>query len=279
MPTTILTLGAVVFQGFEVPERIPFGGEHALIVHKLPGGGRVVDAMGPDDRDITWSGRFRGYQAEQRVRQLDGYRQAGKPLTLTWGSHRYQAIVRAFEPDFQQSFEIPYTITCLVLPPSPPAAKKAFSLLDSLGPDLTKIVTLGGAIDVSTINSAVTNVQSAISTAQSVYNTAQSAIGAAQGVIGAAQGVIGAVKQIKAGGITNITNIGSAIDTAQTAVLGATTQVEGALATTGLMTPGSSPSSLVSGLTGAASGFGQLDNLYQMGSSLTRMGKNLTSGL
>ncbi len=276
---TTLTFGAVVFQGFEIPEVIPYGGSQELAVHKLPGGGRVIDAMGPDDRDITWTGRFRGSQAESRSRMLDGYRKAGKPLMLTWGSNRYQAVIRSYEPEYRQSYEIPYAITFVVIPPPPPAASGPFNLLNALGPDLTKMVTLGGAINVSTINSAVTSVQSAISTAQSVYSTAQTAIGAAQGVVGAAQSVISAVKDIKAGGLTNITNIGDALSGAQTAVLGATTQVEGALSSVGLFTPGNSPSALVSTLTSTANGFSQLNNLYQMGNTLARMGKNLSTGI
>lgn len=47
--TVILTLGPVLFQDFEVPEKISVGGEHSLVVHKLVGRARVVDAMGRDD--------------------------------------------------------------------------------------------------------------------------------------------------------------------------------------------------------------------------------------
>ena len=74
----LLTLGGIIFQDFEVPDNIGIGGEQALVVHKLPGGARVIDAMGADHRDITWSGRFRSGNAEARARLLDSYRIGGK---------------------------------------------------------------------------------------------------------------------------------------------------------------------------------------------------------
>ncbi len=250
--TVILTLGAVVFQGFEVPENIRIGGEQALVVHKLPGGARTIDAMGPDDADIPWSGRFRGYQAESRARQLDGYRKAGQPLELTWSTYRYQVIVRSFEADYRQPFEIPYSITCMVVTDEGSPILSGFPGLDQLiGSDLANAVTLGGAINVASITSA----------------------------IGTAQTAIAAVQTLKNAPLTNLTAIGSAISGAQSSVLGVTTQAEATLQAAGAFTPGNRPTALVSSLTSQATGFGQLSNLYQMGATLSRMGKNLSSGL
>ena len=247
--TVILTLGAVVFQGFEVPESIRIGGEHAQIVHKLPGGGRIIDAMGADNADIPWSGRFRGYQAESRARQLDGYRVAGQPLELTWSTYRYQVLVKSFEANYQQSFEIPYSISCVVVTDEGSPILSSLPGLDQLiGSDLANAVTLGGAINVSSITSA----------------------------IGTAQTAIAAVQTLKNAPLTNLTAIGSAISGAQGSVLSATTQAEATLTAAGAFTPGNSPTALVSSLTGQATGFGQLNNLYQMGATLGRMGKNLS---
>ena len=47
-----LTLGGVVFADFEIPDSINFGGEQVLSVHQLPGGTRVIDALGPSDAEI-----------------------------------------------------------------------------------------------------------------------------------------------------------------------------------------------------------------------------------
>ena len=249
--TVILTLGAVVFQGFEVPEHIPFGGEHSLIVHKQPGGGRIIDAMGADHRDLQWSGRFRGYQAESRARQLDGYRIAGRPLTLTWSSYRYQVVIRSFEADYQQPFEIPYTVTCVVVTDQgSPILRNVPGIDQLIGSDMANAVTLGGAINVASISSA----------------------------IGTAQTAIAAVQTLKNAPLTNITAIGSAISGAQASVLSVTTQAEAGLAAAGVFAPGNSPSALVSSLTAQATGFGELNDLYQMGATLGRIQKNLNGG-
>jgi hypothetical protein len=58
MSDIVLVLGPVAFSDFEDPERIRFGGAQRLAVHKLPGGARVIDALGPDDTEIGWSGIF-----------------------------------------------------------------------------------------------------------------------------------------------------------------------------------------------------------------------------
>ena len=249
--TVILTLGAVVFQGFEVPESIQIGGEHALIVHKLPGGGRIIDAMGPDDRDIPWSGRFRGYQAESRARQLDGYRKAGTPLELTWSTYRFQVIVRSFEANYQQPFEIPYSINCLVVTDEgSPILPDGQGIDQSFGSDLAAAVTLGGAINMNSISSAIATVQ-------------------------AARAAVATLKNANASSISSIFN---SITAAQAATNSVTVQVEGTMAAAGVFAPGTPPGALVSSLTTQATGFGQLSNLYQMGSTLSRMGKNLGSG-
>ena len=212
--TVFLTLGDVIFQDFEVPEFLPFGGKQALVVHRLPGGARTIDAMGSDDSDRRWSGRFRGYAAESRAKRLDFLRNQGKPLLLTWSTFRYRVLIESYDPDFRQPFEIPYSISCVVL------ADESSPLLAA----------------------------------------------------------IGAVNTLKNASSGSIANIGATVGLAQTAVLGVTTQAEGTLAAAGVFTPGNNPTALASTLTSQATGFGQLNQLYQMGSTLGRMSKNLNGG-
>ena len=71
MPKTSVILGPVLLRDFEVPERISFGGRQAIVVHRLPGGARVIDAMGRDDAEIAFSGIFSGPDATRRARTLD----------------------------------------------------------------------------------------------------------------------------------------------------------------------------------------------------------------
>ena len=108
-------LGPVAFTGFEVPERITLGGKQRLAVHTLPGGARVVDAMGPDDGELAWSGTFSGADAAERVRQLDRLRRAGLALPLAWDGWRFAVIISEFEADCANPFWVPYRISCTVL--------------------------------------------------------------------------------------------------------------------------------------------------------------------
>lgn len=159
-----LTLGTVTFQGFEVPERINFGGRHALVTHKLPGGQRVIDAMGRDDDDIAWQGRFRGTAAERRARALDAMRISGLPVTLSWGGFRSTVVVAEFKADYQQAYEIPYSISCLV---ATGGASPLTGVADLIGADLGSALGLSGDLSLQSVSDAVANVQSAVIAAKS----------------------------------------------------------------------------------------------------------------
>lgn len=111
-----VVLGGVVFQDQEVPASIAWGGAQALKVHKLPGGKRVIDAMGPDDAPISWEGTMFGpddYIAERSF-QLNEMRKSGQPFPLCWGWHLYTVIVREFK-GIDEAFQGKYHITCEVL--------------------------------------------------------------------------------------------------------------------------------------------------------------------
>jgi len=110
-----LILGGITFTDYAIPSEVSQGGEHNLVVHKLIGGSRVVDAMGPDDADISWSGRFQGPAATPNAMALDQLRKAGAQLPLMIDSQFYTAVIKKFEWDYQRAYQIPYRITCLVV--------------------------------------------------------------------------------------------------------------------------------------------------------------------
>lgn len=115
MPAIALLLGPVVFQDFEVPEAVHFGGIQRLAVHRLPGGARVVDAMGREETDIVFSGTFSGAEATSRARLLDALRGAGLPLPLSWDGFTYTVVIRAFEARYERPGWVPFRIVCAVL--------------------------------------------------------------------------------------------------------------------------------------------------------------------
>ncbi len=96
-----VVLGSVVFEGHEVPSRIGVGGAHAVTIHRLPGGGRIVDAMGVDDSAISWGGFFTGPFAANRARLVDSMRQSGELVGLSFGDYAFNVVVVHFEYDLQ----------------------------------------------------------------------------------------------------------------------------------------------------------------------------------
>jgi hypothetical protein len=114
MSNVVLTLGAVTFQDFEVPEKIAYGGSQRLAVQALIGGGRVVDVLGQDDGEILFSGIFAGEDATERAQSLDVARAAGDVLTLSWDQFYYNVVIAEFAADYEKSWWIPFAIRCVV---------------------------------------------------------------------------------------------------------------------------------------------------------------------
>ena len=110
-----LVLGPVVFRGFEVPQRIQFGGRQRLVTHRLAGGGRVVDVMGDEDAPVSWCGVFSGPDAADRVRLLERLRRAGAVLPLAWEAWRYTVVLEAFEAEGANPAWIPYRLRACVV--------------------------------------------------------------------------------------------------------------------------------------------------------------------
>ena len=110
-----LTLGPVAFAGFELPSSITIGGRQRLAIHRLPGGLRIIDALGPDPADLAWSGIFTGPDAAIRARALDTLRDTGAALPLAWDAFLYTVIIEDFEADYRSPWWIPYRLSCVVL--------------------------------------------------------------------------------------------------------------------------------------------------------------------
>ena len=103
-------LGPVVFQDFEAAAGIAFGGQQRLVVHTLPGGVRVIDALGRDDAEITVAGTFSGQDATLRARLLDELRVSGATLPLTWDVFFYNVVIRDFQADYRNGYWIPFRL-------------------------------------------------------------------------------------------------------------------------------------------------------------------------
>ena len=158
---SVLRLGPLDFNGFELPSRIGFGGSQQLAVHKLIGGSRVVDALGRDDASLEWSGVLTGSDAADRARTFDALRVAGELQTLTWDAFCYSVVIAKLHMDFRNPWWIPYKISCTVQRDlaqgesivAPSASASALADLASAGPLLN--AALAGQI--ANINSLISS--------------------------------------------------------------------------------------------------------------------------
>ena len=241
-----MRLGPVTFQRFELPESVNFGGKQALTTHKLPGGERVVDAMGRDDDDITWSGRFRGNAAASRARALDRVRIAGTPVTLTWDAFRYTVLVESFKADYQRAYEIPYSVTCVVLKAAAASFFDPLGLSALLNIDLSRLTDLSDRLNLIGVTSAVNRVQTTLNEVGAFTSLSSAATAGLTAALGGAQGTV----------------------------------ATGTAALDGLLTPDAgtsagNPLAMADGLVAQASTFGELADLHQMGGTVAGMLKRL----
>jgi hypothetical protein len=192
MTDTTVQLGDFTFAGFEIPEHLPFGGDHITTVHQLLGGKRVVDAMGRSDASIQWSGRFQGENATARARYVDGLRIAGKPLALTWWDMSFTVVIKTFKATWERFYQVLYEITCEVVQDT---AKPASAPIDP-GTDDMVADDLGGAnayadqIADPTLTGLMGGLTTAAGNVQSFVNATQAQIARVTGPLSAVQGQV-----------------------------------------------------------------------------------------
>lgn len=253
-PDTVLTLGDFEFARYEIPEKITFGGEQALAVHELVGGVRVVDAMGRIDGPLEWSGLFIGETALERARYLDGLRIAGKELTLFWSELAYRVVIKSFRCDFERSYKLPYSISCVVVEDlyDPPTEIAPAGIDEWIADDMADANALGDLIGDGPLSGLLGTLDSAISTVSSFANAVQSTINSVLTPLAAVQArvqvLIGSVGNV----VSNVTTLGGIL-------------------------PNNPIAQQAANLTGQVTAMTQLPQLYNLQSVLGRMGGNLGS--
>jgi hypothetical protein len=146
MPIPQLLLGPILFQDFELPPSITWGGAQSITIHRLPGGTRIIDAMGRDDANITWSGIISGPDAAARAQSLDLMRAEGSLWPLTWSSFFYSVVIARFDADYRRPNWIPYRLTCAVLRDEAAALVEfALSAVATVAQDLVRAASFAPA--------------------------------------------------------------------------------------------------------------------------------------
>jgi hypothetical protein len=184
MAQTSIILGPIVLRDFEVPEHMNFGGAQRLAVHFLPGGARVIDALGRDDAEITFSGTFSGPEASARARAVDALRATGLPQLLSWDVFAYTVVIRDFHADYRAGNWIPFRIACTVLRDEAAAFVEAplalaESLLGDVGIAAAAGIGMAGVLQALVAPGATTRASTAHATASARLAGARGDIAAA----------------------------------------------------------------------------------------------------
>lgn len=192
MTTLSLTLGEIVFSNFEIPERINFGGTQALAVKKLVGGKRVIDSMGRDDDDITWSGIFFESTAIARAQFLDQMRIQGAELPLSYGAFNYTVVIRDFKPNFERVNQIPYSITVAVVQDLNKPFSQLFPILynDAINNDLIQANDLLTLINSPAVTTSMASLTAQIASIPSLDNATSQQIASTLSVLTSTQNVV-----------------------------------------------------------------------------------------
>ena len=249
---TALQLGEVLFEDFEIPESINFGGPQRLGRKQLPGGYRIVDAMGADDAPIGWEGRFLGAQAVYRARALDFMRKSGSSYLLQWHEFRYTVVIESFEAEFHAFYDVPYRLVlCVIEDGALPIVEAPRNALDmSIREDLIETTLAVQAIQDQPLSELDATLQSV---AKGIQDFRQAAYEAISPVLNVASDIRARVRVLQ--------------QTAGAALNGAAAFVS--------IVPGLGTSGLVRGLREASSAAVQLPALWDLDNRILRITRNL----
>jgi hypothetical protein len=152
-----IQIGPISLQGFEIPSSVRFGGRYRLAVHKLSGGRRIVERLGPDDGEVAFQGTFSGANAEARVRAFDNLRLSGEMVWLTWESFRRRVVVKSFVADYHSPWWIPYKVSCVVVHQTGVTAAQISTLSALVSSDLGNALSAvaGTAISLTSLQTAL----------------------------------------------------------------------------------------------------------------------------
>lgn len=199
-----VTLGGFVFDDTEVPQKIPYGGQQVLAVQKMIGGARQINLLGPDPKDITWSGTIRSADQQDRAATLLQMMVSGKTLPLVWGEEYLQVVIRSFLP-VSEAFFINYSITCCVVQDFANAVVGGQpDVLSSLADDAFSALGLAPS-DLPGLTASMGQLQNAVS-AVSILAPGSSAFANVINATGAAQAALTGAQAAANGNLLGLTN-------------------------------------------------------------------------
>ena len=252
---TSLQLGDVLFSRYEVPEKITFGGEQMLAMHKLIGGARIIDSMGRDDMPLSWNGWFIGSNAYERARFIDAMRVGGKSFNLSFAEFNYQVVIKQFEADFERFYKLPYKIVCEVIADNTQPVTTTAVILDfdeTISADIASADAIASVINDAQLTTNIAALDTAIKTVSTFANAVQSQINSVLVPLAVVQA---RVKILIASAGNVLSNV----------------------ATLGGILPNNPVATQVAAITGQIKSSISLPQLYNLNAVLGRIGGNLVS--
>ncbi|MCE2563663.1 hypothetical protein [Komagataeibacter sp. FNDCF1] len=234
-----VTIGGLTLTGMEVPQFIRDGGTQQVAVHRLPGGNKIVDAVGNDPDRLELSGTFVGPTALARARALKQMRIAGLPVAFSGAGLSLMVRIVQYAYDYRQKgVVIPYRLV-LEQPALAPAAGTLASGLSALvGTDAASALS-GITAAISDVSTIADNITGQLSTVVGQVTPIADMAGAG-GVLAGVQDNLAAVGGLSGAGV----NLASAPESAASMVSGlesAGTGLNTAISETGMNLDSISP--------------------------------------
>lgn len=143
---TVLTLGPVQFEDFEVPSSLTdLGGEHKIATHSFPGGYQTQQAFGAFPVPLTWEGHMTGTTAMFRKNELDRIRVAGREVVLSFGDKIFLGLVQTCRITVRHEWLVNYQIVFVPRVDvssgaGPSDLLSAFDMINSVLVDLSDVI-------------------------------------------------------------------------------------------------------------------------------------------
>jgi hypothetical protein len=110
-----LTIGTVAFLDEEHPSELDFTQPEALSIQQNIGGSRTIQDLGPNPKDVTWSGQLFDQNMKPRFAALNAMRAAAVPVSLTYLDQAFLVVVRSITKKYAHRWRGGYEITVSIL--------------------------------------------------------------------------------------------------------------------------------------------------------------------
>lgn len=168
-----VVLGPLELTGLEVPDAYDRSGSMQPVVHRLIGGGRIVQLLGPDPGRRRLQGYFTGPNATERAQLLEALRDSGARVSLAIGVWQEFVVVTTVTIRYAaQGSVVQYLLEAEALPGGAAGlVATAAAVLATVGSQIAfaaaDAVLVGSSIAMAGLAgaaSAVTSAQSSMST-------------------------------------------------------------------------------------------------------------------